>query len=178
MGRRTLVSAVPMPASATATETPTTVTGTAVTTDSPKPHGRNPLILRIGGRIYVHPEKFKTGQLGEDAFFVNDPLHSDAEAAVSGRQSFGVADGVGDWVLRGVDSALYSRELMAQAQKVFKETEDVSPASAIQASFELVTEMGVQGSSTICLASFCAETGILSVANLVRGEMCPCSFYP
>ncbi len=44
---------------------------------------------------------------GEDAFFIS-----------SDKTALGVADGVGGWILRGIDPGLYARMLMAKASEV------------------------------------------------------------
>ncbi|KAH6554851.1 hypothetical protein KP509_1Z301900 [Ceratopteris richardii] len=56
------------------------------------------LRLRSGGAIRPHPEKVKTG--GEDAYFIEGDFW------------IGIADGVGGWARNGIDSGLFSRELM------------------------------------------------------------------
>jgi protein phosphatase PTC7 len=40
--------------------------------------------------------------LGEDAHFICQE-----------RQTFGVADGVGGWAMKGIDSGIFARELMS-----------------------------------------------------------------
>ena len=127
------------------------------------------LALRIGGRVYVNPKKFELGLDGEDSFFTHEPQNGDNVT----HQSFGVADGVGDWVfIRGIDSAQYSRQLMAQSKKIFQQNPESAPSDVLRQSYDKIQELDTAGSSTICLANFSCETARLSVANLVRMRHC------
>ena len=123
--------------------------------------------LRLGAHMCANPQKFEKGSMGEDALFVCD----EPCPAEGTHQAFGVADGVGDWVfLRGVDSALYSRNLMAVAKQFFRDLPDGDPKHALRHCYDKVKEMQTPGSSTICLANFACDTSRLSVANLVRAQ--------
>jgi hypothetical protein len=136
------------------------------------------LKLRAAGRLYSHPDKFEKGSMGEDAFFVLDGSRPAGASASSGfvvskvsgdAVALGVADGVADWVfLRGVDSAQYSRQLMQQSESVLQAQPGATPLDVLKESYARVTAANVEGSSTICIATFAPTTGMLSVANLVR----------
>ena len=63
-----------------------------------------PLKFIRGTKILPHPEKVERG--GEDA-------------VMSGPLWLGVADGVGGWIEKGIDSGLYARGLMEHASFVY-----------------------------------------------------------
>jgi protein phosphatase PTC7 len=66
------------------------------------------LWLDVGAKQIPHPSKQKNG--GEDAYFV---FSSNTFSAI------GVADGVGGWASRGVDSGVYSRLLLSTVYDFF-----------------------------------------------------------
>ena len=62
--------------------------------------------------IIPHPDKIEKG--GEDALVVRKDLLS-------------VADGVGGWADKGVDSGLYSKQLVKNIAEIHKIDENLSP---------------------------------------------------
>jgi len=66
----------------------------------------------FGAHAKPHPDKLKTG--GEDSFFTD----------FSSRY-FGVADGVGGYINKGIDSGLYSRAILKQCQLQKDEPDDL-----------------------------------------------------
>ncbi|KZT11357.1 protein serine/threonine phosphatase 2C [Laetiporus sulphureus 93-53] len=120
--------------------------------------------------------------IGEDFFYVQDMRN---ESGIS----FGVADGVGGWVDSGVDPSLFSQALMYHAHRYSKnawagepETDptqdyeereqvegwEMTPAECLELAYGAVLrERYVQaGSSTACLLTLNASSGILRAANL------------
>ena len=132
-----------------------------------------PWSLKLGGKIYTNPQKFENNPnaTAEDAFFITDD-NADGNGTDNSSSSitaFGVADGVGDWVhSRGVDSAQYAKALVSQSKALFQAHPEMVPTDVVNECYEEVTRRGVQGSSTLCLASFDRLTGKLRIANLVR----------
>lgn len=103
----------------------------------PLPDESGPLLhLETGAAMIPHPTK--KNKLGEDAYFVT------ADGC-----SFGVADGVGGWVLRGIDSGLYSRLLM-QMSELFSESKTINahPKQVLWAAYK---QTQIAGSCTACL---------------------------
>jgi len=94
--------------------------------------------LRIETGAHMIPNPTKQNKQGEDAYFI-----------ASDGKSFGVADGVGGWILSGVDSGKYSRLLM-QMSEFFAESKklDLHPKQMLWAAYKQTQE---QGSSTACI---------------------------
>ncbi|KAL5558084.1 hypothetical protein UlMin_034295 [Ulmus minor] len=92
-----------------------------------------------------HPDKEATG--GEDAHFI-----------CVDEQAVGVADGVGGWADLGVDSGLYSRELMSNSVTAIKEEPKglVDPARVLEKAH---SSTKAKGSSTACIIAL-TEQGI------------------
>ncbi|TFY64875.1 hypothetical protein EVJ58_g2330 [Rhodofomes roseus] len=120
--------------------------------------------------------------IGEDFFYVQDMRNQSGV-------SFGVADGVGGWVDSGVDPSLFSQALMYHAHRYSKaawagepETDpiqeaeerqqvegwELSPAECLELAYGgVLRERGVKaGSSTACLLTLNAASGVLRAANL------------
>ncbi|PCH38203.1 hypothetical protein WOLCODRAFT_130753 [Wolfiporia cocos MD-104 SS10] len=120
--------------------------------------------------------------VGEDFFYVQEMRHQSGI-------SFGVADGVGGWVDSGVDPSLFSQALMYHAHRYSKtawagepETDptqdydereqvdgwEVTPAECLELAYGgVLRERYVQaGSSTACLLTLNASSGVLRSANL------------
>jgi protein phosphatase PTC7 len=95
-----------------------------------------------------HPDKVATG--GEDAHFMS------ACARV-----VAVADGVGGWRDMGIDSGLFSRELVRLAQSYVADSGNTEPYPALVYAFEHVEALGT---STICIVSLI--NGRLEACNL------------
>ncbi|EQC40958.1 hypothetical protein SDRG_02021 [Saprolegnia diclina VS20] len=87
-----------------------------------------------------HPKKKR----GEDAAFVSPT-------------AVGVADGVGGWATKGIDSGAYSRALM----KVCEATPVSNPVARLNAAYEAAS---VPGSSTACVVSLQGDE--ITAANL------------
>lgn len=98
--------------------------------------------------IRPHPSKVQTG--GEDAY------------VIEGTSWAGVADGVGGWALSGVDSGLYSRELMTNCGLLAKSENGVPDPKAVI--IKGVTKTNAVGSCTAVLAALHKQT--LYVANV------------
>lgn len=76
---------------------------------------------------------------GEDAFFI-----------VNGR-GFGVADGVGGWSLKNIDSGKFSRELMLQAKRYFEaHPKLVDPKEAMVHAEQETIQLNILGTCTMC----------------------------
>lgn len=91
----------------------------------------------LSGSCYLpHPDKEETG--GEDAHFISD------------KQAIGVADGVGGWANHGVDSGLYSRELMSNSVSAIQEEPDgsIDPSRVLEKAH---SSTKAKGSSTACI---------------------------
>mmetsp|Transcript_40900 Transcript_40900/g.95559 ORF Transcript_40900/g.95559 Transcript_40900/m.95559 type:complete len:270 (-) Transcript_40900:8-817(-) len=129
--------------------------------------------LAVNGRMTMasgmvpHPSKTNGG---EDACF----FHSfDDNSTV-----LGVADGVGDWALRGVDAGEFARRLLLEAHNAAalmgSANCDGPPSAAarvLQCAWDAMIdpttkEVVVPGSSTVCIVSLDTATGELGVANL------------
>ena len=84
-----------------------------------------------------HPDKEDTG--GEDAHFI-----------CVNEQAIGVADGVGGWADLGVNSGLYSRELMSNSVTAVQEEPigSVDPARVLEKAH---SSTKARGSSTACI---------------------------
>ncbi|KAJ8496546.1 hypothetical protein ONZ45_g12407 [Pleurotus djamor] len=113
---------------------------------------------------------------GEDFLFINSLPH-DAGLAV------GIADGVGGWVNKGVDPAVFSQALMYYCSKVFlgeivkesvwKSHSRLSPRDCMKLAYEVtMTDSFVKaGSATVCLITMDSQTGALKAAKqLLKNE--------
>lgn len=104
--------------------------------------------LLSGVFMLPHPTKASTG--GEDAYFV------------ARNNWVGVADGVGQWALEGINSGLYAQELMENCRKLA--SEESSSADPKQVLVMSAMEAKSAGSSTVLVASLIGQT--LHVVNL------------
>ncbi|KAG6508286.1 hypothetical protein ZIOFF_033660 [Zingiber officinale] len=86
---------------------------------------------------------------GEDAYFV------------SSNSWFGVADGVGQWSLEGINAGLYARELMESCQRFVSKYEGCNPNEILVKS---AAEASSPGSSTVLVGYFDGQD--LHVANI------------
>ncbi|KAK1555665.1 hypothetical protein Q3G72_029715 [Acer saccharum] len=109
--------------------------GSAVSSEQKISEGKT-LKLLSGSCYLPHPDKEETG--GEDAHFISD------------KQAIGVADGVGGWANHGVDSGLYSRELMSKSVAAIHEEPDgsIDPARVLDKAH---SSTRARGSSTACI---------------------------
>ncbi|XP_058222780.1 probable protein phosphatase 2C 55 isoform X1 [Rhododendron vialii] len=92
----------------------------------------------ISGSCYLpHPDKEETG--GEDAHFI-----------CADEQAIGVADGVGGWADMGIDSGLFSRELMSYSVAAIQEEPkgSIDPARVLEKAH---SSTKAKGSSTACI---------------------------
>ncbi|XP_042426271.1 uncharacterized protein LOC122014157 [Zingiber officinale] len=105
------------------------------------------LFLSSGAAIIPHPSKASTG--GEDAYFI------------SLDNWFGVADGVGQWSLEGINAGLYARELMENCQRFVSKYEGCNPNEILVKS---AAEASSPGSSTVLVGYFDGQ--VLHVANI------------
>ncbi|TEB36336.1 hypothetical protein FA13DRAFT_1752913 [Coprinellus micaceus] len=134
----------------------------------------------IGGwrdKMLAWPKGVPFNTAGEDFFFVQEGV------------SFGVADGVGGWVDSGVDPSLFSQSLMYHAHRYsrnawagepeidptmdYEEREQIegwemTPYECLDLAYGgVLREKFVQaGSSTACIISLNASSGVLRSANL------------
>jgi len=83
-----------------------------------------------------HPDKVEKG--GEDAYFVS----SDGKA-------IGIADGVGGWVMHGVDPSIYSNCLMQSSKKAYENLNIKDPVHVLNYAYK--TAEPIPGSSTACV---------------------------
>lgn len=103
----------------------------------------------VSGSCYLpHPDKEETG--GEDAHFI-----------CVDEQAIGVADGVGGWAERGVNSGLYSRELMSNSVTAVQEEPkgSVDTARVLEKAHSITK---AEGSSTACILAL-NEHGIHAI---------------
>nr|XP_018683511.1 PREDICTED: probable protein phosphatase 2C 71 isoform X1 [Musa acuminata subsp. malaccensis] len=105
------------------------------------------LSLSSGAAILPHPSKALTG--GEDAYFV------------ALNNWFGVADGVGQWSLEGINAGLYARELMENCERFVSKYEGTKPDEILT---KAAAEASSPGSSTILVGYFDGQ--VLYVANI------------
>ncbi|XP_077249961.1 uncharacterized protein LOC143889580 isoform X2 [Tasmannia lanceolata] len=103
-----------------------------------------------GAAMLPHPSKALTG--GEDAFFI------------ACENWFGVADGVGQWSLEGINAGLYARELMENCVKFVSECQGAPGIEPDQILIQSTAESSSPGSSTIVVAYFDGQ--VLHVANI------------
>ncbi|XP_008782121.2 probable protein phosphatase 2C 62 isoform X2 [Phoenix dactylifera] len=108
------------------------------------------LSLSSGAAILPHPSKALTG--GEDAYFV------------ACKNWFGVADGVGQWSLEGINAGLYARELMQNCEKLVSECQGVPGTKPDQILIQSAAEARSPGSSTVLVAYFDGQ--VLHVVNI------------
>ncbi|KAK1267553.1 putative protein phosphatase 2C BIPP2C1 [Acorus gramineus] len=108
------------------------------------------LFLSSGASILPHPSKALTG--GEDAYFV------------AHENWLGVADGVGQWSLEGINAGLYARELMDNCARFVSELQTVPGTKPEEVLIRGAAVTRSPGSST-AVVSFC-DGQVLHVANL------------
>nr|XP_010926263.1 probable protein phosphatase 2C BIPP2C1 [Elaeis guineensis] len=108
------------------------------------------LSLSSGAAILPHPLKALSG--GEDAFFV------------ACKNWFGIADGVGQWSLEGINAGLYARELMQNCEKLVSECQGVPGTKPDQILIQSAAEARSPGSSTVLVAYFDGQ--VLHAANI------------
>ncbi|KAF8964676.1 phosphatase 2C-like domain-containing protein [Flammula alnicola] len=146
----------------------------------PFPH--DTLIGAWRDRMLERAKTTNNNDAGEDFFFVQEMRNQSG-------MSFGVADGVGGWVESGVDPALFAQALMYHAHRYsrnawagepeidptmdYEEREQIegwemTPYECLDLAYGgVLREKYVQaGSSTACIISLNASSGVLRSANL------------
>uniref|UniRef100_M4BT57 Protein phosphatase n=1 Tax=Hyaloperonospora arabidopsidis (strain Emoy2) TaxID=559515 RepID=M4BT57_HYAAE len=122
-------------------------------------HLQSALRLDSGVCGLPHPQKRATG--GEDAWFI-------------GNNIVGVADGVGGWARKGIDSGEYSRTLMESAKQM------VTMADTMPTPLQVLTEAHhsaqCPGSSTACIVQLDGE--VLQAINLGDSGFLLCRLRP
>lgn len=104
----------------------------------------------VSGSCYLpHPEKEATG--GEDAHFICDE-----------EQAIGVADGVGGWAEVGIDSGLFSRELMSYSVSAIQEQPKGSSIDPLMVLEKAHSQTTAKGSSTACIIAL-TDKGLLAI---------------
>ncbi|KAL3522295.1 hypothetical protein ACH5RR_015129 [Cinchona calisaya] len=110
--------------------------------------------LNMMAGSFYQPKKNNLKPLGEDAHFICEE-----------EQTIGVADGVGGWAKKGIDSGIYARELMDNAVFLIQEKQPengaVNPKKVLNEAF-LNTE--AKGASTACIIKL--KDNFLHAVNL------------
>lgn len=97
------------------------------------------------------------GHAGEDAFVVaHTPYVS----------MYGIADGIREWELKGIDSGILSRAVVEAAGKIMEETGITDPALILQQAWAAARAQDIQGSTTVCLVTVDLEEALMRVANI------------
>jgi len=107
------------------------------------------MLKLLSGSCYLpHPDKEETG--GEDAHFICADEHA-----------VGVADGVGGWADHGIDSGLYSRELMSNSVTAVQEEPkgSIDPARVLEKAH---SSTKAKGSSTACIIALTDQVSVLT----------------
>lgn len=122
--------------------------GAPCTSGDIKPTVARALKLLSGSCYLPHPDKEATG--GEDAHFI-----------CVDQRTIGVADGVGGWADVGINSGLYSRELMSNSVSAITEEPKglVDPSRVLEKAY---TSTKARGSSTACIIAL-TDQGIHAV---------------
>ena len=110
--------------------------------------------VRHGGMRGVNHRD--SGYAGDDAYFIG------------GENAMGVADGVGQWREKGIDSGKFSRKLMSSCLQATKSSygERLSASALLVSAASGVAQSEVQGSSTACIITLDKVKGIAEIANL------------
>ncbi|XP_050260396.1 probable protein phosphatase 2C 62 isoform X3 [Quercus robur] len=98
------------------------------------------LVLYSGAALLPHPSKALTG--GEDAYFV------------AGQNWLGVADGVGQWSLEGMNAGQYAQELLENCEKIVLDSKSVPMTKPEEVLIRSAAESQSPGSSTVLVAYF------------------------
>ncbi|KAF7143288.1 hypothetical protein RHSIM_Rhsim05G0108800 [Rhododendron simsii] len=106
--------------------------------------------LSSGASLLPHPSKASTG--GEDAYFV------------AGKNWLGVADGVGQWSLEGINPGIYAQELMDNCQKIVSNCNSMPLPKPEEVLNQSALDAKSPGSSTVLVAYF--DGRALHVANI------------
>lgn len=109
----------------------------------------------LSGSCYLpHPDKEETG--GEDAHFICADEHA-----------IGVADGVGGWADVGVNSGLFSRELISNSVRAIQEEPQGSfnPTRVLEKAH---SNTKAKGSSTACIVALTDKVFNFLILNFVK----------
>ncbi|XP_055817678.1 probable protein phosphatase 2C 55 [Solanum dulcamara] len=101
--------------------------------------------IMVAGSFYI-PKLNEEKPLGEDASFI-----------CAKEQTIGVADGVGGWGKKGVDSGEYSRELMKNAELAIHK-QSSSAIDLMKVLNEAFSNTKSKGSSTACILTLSDDT--------------------
>ena len=107
--------------------------------------------VEVAAALLPHPAKASSG--GEDAYFVS-------------QGTFGVFDGVGGWVSKGIDAGHFSRALATRTAAYLEERTDMELAVALDEGLSEVLEQGILGSCTACVARIDEHEGVLHALNV------------
>ncbi|OIT38084.1 PREDICTED: probable protein phosphatase 2C 55 [Nicotiana attenuata] len=105
----------------------------------------------VAGSFYI-PKTNEEKPLGEDAHFI-----------CAEEQTIGVADGVGGWAKKGIDSGKYSRELMENAELFIQKQKQDDKSSTTNIDLmnvlnEAFLNTKAMGSSTACMLTLANDT--------------------
>ncbi|KAI8554892.1 hypothetical protein RHMOL_Rhmol05G0132100 [Rhododendron molle] len=106
--------------------------------------------LSSGASLLPHPSKASTG--GEDSYFV------------AGKNWLGVADGVGQWSLEGINPGIYAQELMDNCQEIVSNCNSMPVPKPEEVLNQSALGAKSPGSSTVLVAYF--DGRALHVANI------------
>ncbi|XP_049368727.1 probable protein phosphatase 2C 80 [Solanum verrucosum] len=104
------------------------------------------MTIMVAGSSYI-PKLNAEKPLGEDASFI-----------CLNKQVIGVADGVGGWAKKGIDSGVYSRELMKNAELAIQKQSSITTIDLMKVLNEAFSNTKAKGSSTACILSLSDDT--------------------
>lgn len=108
--------------------------------------------------------KKNSGFAGEDAYFIG------RREAENFRQDFiGVADGVAEWSLRGIDAGAFSQSLMTECNHLVQSVqsdEKLLPLDMLKIAFDQNNKNNILGSTTACLISTDPNLPLLHTAYI------------
>ncbi|XP_022896952.1 probable protein phosphatase 2C BIPP2C1 isoform X1 [Olea europaea var. sylvestris] len=107
-------------------------------------------VLSSGAALLPHPSKVLTG--GEDAYFI------------SGQTWLGVADGVGQWSLEGVNPGVYAQELIKNCENIVSDCTGDAGNFPVKVLKHCVGRTQSPGSTTVLIAHLDGQA--LHVANI------------
>ncbi|KAI3996375.1 hypothetical protein MKX01_026843 [Papaver californicum] len=108
------------------------------------------LVLSSSAAMLPHPSKALSG--GEDAFFIKC------------QRWLGVADGVGQWSLEGINAGLYAQELMENCARIVSVSESITVTEPDKVLIGSAAKARSLGSSTILVAYFDGQ--VFHAANI------------
>ncbi|KAI3832231.1 hypothetical protein MKW92_050661 [Papaver armeniacum] len=108
------------------------------------------LVLSSSAAMLPHPSKALSG--GEDAFFIKC------------QRWLGVADGVGQWSLEGINAGLYAQELMENCGRIVSVSESIKVTEPDKVIIGSAAKARSLGSSTILVAYFDGQ--VFHAANI------------